>query len=106
MIDKNDVAVIIPAPSIPADQAKPPENTIHPKPSGEGAVEIYCTVCGQAATDGLFTHYGPNMQWWHTIAGTLDEIQWVYQTDRNYWDKVIARTVRCGWPAARLPAIP
>ena len=36
------------------------------------------------------------MEWWHTITGTLDEIQWVYQTDRNYWDKVVAPGVTCG----------
>lgn len=82
--------------SIPATEAIAPTNCKGKKPDGEGAVEIYCTKCGEPATDGRFSHYGPSMEWWHTITGTLDEIQWVYQTDRNYWDKVVAPGVTCG----------
>ncbi len=82
--------------SIPADQAKAPVNCRGAKPEGDGAVEIFCTRCGQTATDGRFPYYGPSMEWWHTITGTLDEIQWVFQTDRNYWDKAVAPSVRCG----------
>ena len=71
------------------------------RPEGEGAVEIYCTKCGESATDGRFSPYGPSMEWWYTITGTLDEIQWVYQTDKNYWAKVVESTVRCGCGSGR-----
>ena len=96
MITKEDIKPIEVSESIPADQAVPPENFRIPKPEGEGAVEIFCTKCGQSATDGRFSPFGPSMQWWHIITGTLDEIQWVYQTDKNYWEKVVAPGVRCG----------
>ncbi len=95
MITKEDVVPIEIGASIPADQAVVPENSKN-KPAGEGAVEIYCTRCGQPATDGRFPHFGPSMDWWYTIAGTLDEIQWVYQTDKNYWEKAVAPFARCG----------
>ena len=74
MITKDDIEVIEVGESIPVDEAVAPRNSIGPKPEGEGAVEIYCTVCGQPATDGRFSGYGPSMEWWHTIAGTLDEV--------------------------------
>lgn len=106
MIDKNNIAVVEKEESIPVDEAVTPKNFTIPKPEGEGAVEIYCTVCGQPATDGRFTHYGPNMQWWHTIVGTLDEIQWVYQTDKNYWNKMVAPRVRCGCGVGTPPCDP
>ncbi|MGI6033196.1 MAG: hypothetical protein ACOX69_07245 [Coriobacteriales bacterium] len=97
MITKEDVDPVTVGKSIPASEAVAPTNSVkRKKPEGEGAVEIYCTRCGQPATDGRFPHYGPNMGWWYTITGTLDEIQWVYQTDKNYWEKMVAPTVRCG----------
>jgi hypothetical protein len=76
MIAIKDVKPIEVGPSLSVDEAISPKNSLGGKPEGEGAVEIYCTVCGQPATDGRFTGYGPNMQWWYTITGTLDEIQW------------------------------
>ena len=106
MISTSDIEVIKVGESIPADKAVPPANSRRPKPEGEGAVEIYCTVCGQPATDGRFAHYGPNMGWWHTITGTLDEIQWVYQTDKNYWDKTVAPFARCGCGVGTPPCDP
>ena len=106
MINKDDFKPIEVGESIPVDEAVAPRNSIGPKPEGEGAVEIYCTVCGQAATDGRFSGYGPSMEWWHTIAGTLDEIQWVYQTDKNYWDKVVGPRARCGCGQGTPPCDP
>ncbi|MBX9034184.1 hypothetical protein [Gordonibacter massiliensis (ex Traore et al. 2017)] len=106
MISKEDVGAIVPAASVPPEQAQALRHSARPKPEGEGAVEIYCTVCNQPATDGRFSHYGPSMEWWHTITGTLDEIQLVYQTDRNYWDKVVAQTVRCGCGCGTPPCDP
>ena len=96
MINKEDIKPIEVEESIPVDEAISPSNSTNKKPEGEGAVEIYCTECGESATDGRFTPYGPSMEWWYTITGTLDEIQWVYQTDKNYWAKVVEPTVRCG----------
>lgn len=96
MITKEEIGVIEVEDSISVEDAVAPQNSIGGKPEGEGAVEIYCTVCGKPATDGRFSHYGPNMNWWYTIAGTLDEIQWVYQTDKNYWQKMVEPTCRCG----------
>ena len=92
--------------SIPPEQAIAPDNSTKKKPEGEGAVEIFCIVCEQSATDGRFSHYGPNMNWWYTISGTLDEIQWVYQTDRNYWDKCVAPGCRCGCGVGTPPCDP
>lgn len=106
MITKEDIKPVEVGDSLSVDEAKAPDNSTRKKPDGEGAVEIYCTVCGQPATDGRFSHYGPNMNWWYTVAGTLDEIQWVYQTDRNYWDKVVAPTVRCGCGCGTPPCDP
>ena len=85
MIAMEDVKPVEVEASIPAEQAAAPSNSLKRKrPEGEGAVEIYCTKCGESATDGRFSPYGPSMEWWYTITGTLDEIQWVYQTDKNY----------------------
>ena len=102
MIAMEDVKPVEVEASIPAEQAAAPSNSLKRKrPEGEGAVEIYCTKCGESATDGRFSPYGPSMEWWYTITGTLDEIQWVYQTDKNYWAKVVEPTVRCGCGSGR-----
>lgn len=102
MIAMEDVKPVEVEASIPAEQATAPSNSLKRKrPKGEGAVEIYCTKCGESATDGRFSPYGPSMEWWYTITGTLDEIQWVYQTDKNYWAKVVEPTVRCGCDIGR-----
>lgn len=102
MINTIEVEPVKVDPSIPVEEAVAPENSVsRKKPAGEGAVEIYCTRCGESATDGRFTPYGPSMEWWYTITGTLDEIQWVYQTDKNYWAKVVEPTVRCGCGTGR-----
>lgn len=102
MIAMEDVKPVEVEASIPTEQAAAPSNSLKRKrPEGEGAVEIYCTKCGESATDGRFSPYGPSMEWWYTITGTLDEIQWVYQTDKNYWAKVVEPTVRCGCGSGR-----
>lgn len=106
MITKEDIKPVVVGESLSVYDAESPRNSIGRKPEGEGAVEIYCTVCGQPATDGRFTGYGRSMEWWHTITGTLDEIQWVYQTDRNYWDKMVAPRVRCGCGQGTPPCDP
>ena len=49
----------------------------------------------------VLLHYGQSY-----IAGTLDEIQWVYQTDKNYWDKVVGPRARCGCGQGTPPCDP
>lgn len=105
-INKEDFKPIEVGESIPVEEAVSPTNSLGGKPEGEGAVEIYCTVCGEPATDGRFTGYGPSMEWWYTITGTLDEIQWVYQTDKNYWDKVVGPHCKCGCGQGTPPCDP
>lgn len=103
-IDKESIKRIEVGESIPREEAW--VSPVRHKPEGEGAVEVYCTVCGKSATDGRLSCYGPNMQWWFTVCGTLDEIQWVYQTDRNYWDKTVAPFVKCGCGCGTPPCDP
>ena len=78
MIAMEDVKPVEVEASIPAEQAAAPSNSLKRKrPEGEGAVEIYCTKCGESATDGRFSPYGPSMEWGYTRTGTRDEIRWV-----------------------------
>ena len=74
--------------SISAEQAAGPKQLLKRKrPEGEGAVEIYCTKCGESATDGASA---PMVRAWSggTPSPEPSTIQWVYQTDKNYWAKV------------------
>ena len=64
MIAMEDVKPVEVEASISAEQAVAPSNSLKRKrPEGEGAVEIYCTKCGESATDGRFSPYGPSMEW-------------------------------------------